>query len=126
MDGRTAWAGGTRKRGQEAPATTLAEVSPMVCTLCGVCSHSRDVCHGLTHARRGRPAPPVRSVAPKPRTPQDKNAGYSAPSRPRGPGRMLYFPAAFTDIFLPFFGNIKPCNSNNYKEGRFKKWLLFP
>ena len=53
MDGRTAWAGGNRKRGQEAPATTLAEVSPMVDTLSGV----RSLLHGGSAfpPSRGRP-----------------------------------------------------------------------
>ena len=53
MDGRTAWAGGNRKRGQDARATTLAEVSPMVDTLRGV----RSFLHGGSAfpPSRGRP-----------------------------------------------------------------------
>ena len=126
MDGRTAWAGGNRKRGQEAPATTLAEVSPMVDTLCGNDSHSRDICPGLPHARWAAPPPPFAPSLRNPAPRKIKARGTPLHRARGGLGRLLYFPAAFTDIFPRIFGNIKPCNSNNYKEGRFKKWLLFP
>ncbi len=83
MAGPPGWAGIKSGR-REAAATTLAKVSPMVCTLCGVCSHSRE---------KGPSQPPVRSVATKPRTPQDKSAGYFAPSRPGGwDGCSIFLP----------------------------------
>ena len=82
MDGRTARAGGNRKRPQEAAATTLAELSPMVVTLCGVPGFSQG-----RHRRRS--APSLRNPAPR----KIKERGTP----------LSRDPAAAAVFFYPFF-----------------------